>query len=1387
MNLVKFVEELSAQGIELWVGDERLRYRFSRNALTQTLLSKIKQRKTEILQLLRDPTVVTKTYPLSHGQQALWFLQQSALENVAYNTASGIRILSPVDASVLRRTLQTLTNRHPSLRTTFTMEEGRPVQAIHGYREVDFQETDASKWSTDELRERVIKAYRQPFDLQQGPLLRASLFTRSREEHVFFVTIHHIVFDAWSTWIFWDEFAQLLSAEKSGDVLFLPPIDRQYSDYVRWQEDVLENEEGKQLGTYWQKQLAGELPTLDLPTDRPRPPVQTYNGASRVFTLTDELSERLRGLARAEGATPFMVFLAAFQVLLHRYTGQEDILVGSPTAGRGRTEFSGIVGYFVNMMVLIADLSGNPTFRAFLRQVRQTVWDALEHQDYPFPLLVERLQPKRDPSRSLIFQASFALQKPQKHGWVDQWASGDEGIRIQLEGLEVEPFDMPQQEGQFDLDLELSDREKNFAGVFKYNTDLFDEATIARMTEHFRVLLEGMLDNPEQPLSRLPLLTEAERQQLLAWNRTETAYPQDKTIVDLFQEQVEKTPENIAVVFEDRQLSYRELNTRANRLAHYLMALGVGAEILVGICVERSPEIVVGLLGILKAGGAYVPLDPEYPLERLQFMLEDSGVKVLLSQSSLLEELPESDAKVVCLDSEWAEIAGYSEDNPVRQSGPENLAYVIYTSGSTGRPKGVEILHCNVFHSYWAWNADYQLSHLRSHLQMANFSFDVFTGDWIRALGSGAKLILCPYDTLLAPEDLYQLLCMEKVDCAEFVPSVIRELIHYLKKEGKRIDYIKLLIVGSDIWTFKEYKNIKEICHSSVRIINSYGVSEATIDSTYFEQTQAVIMDEELPVPIGKPFIGTQIYILDIHHSLTPLDIPGELCIAGAGLARGYLNRPELTAEKFIEVEVFGKKERLYKTGDLARWLPDGNIEFLGRIDHQVKLRGFRIELGEVEATLSRHKAVREAVVVLYRGDDNPRLVAYVTLAMAVDEPSSVLHPWLKARLPEYMVPASFTVLDVLPLTSNGKIDRRALSRLSLDDRQLSGRGFIASRSPTELQLTGIWEELLNVHPIGVHDNFFEIGGHSLLAIRLLARIEQAFGKKLPLATLFQEATIEALAIRIRQQVDLPWSPMVPIQPKGSKPPLFVAPPGGGHAMAYMELARYLGANQPFYGLQALGLEAGQKPHTTVEDVAAFFLEALQTIEPQGPYYLAGWSFGGLVAFEMAQQLQAQGQQVSFLALLDTWLPSRSPKEDHKQDEIDVLMTMFANDISLSREEIRQIESDKQLTYLIGHCQQLGLLPLGFGPEDARRILQVSDTYGQAMQRYQPRLYRGKIIFFQAGEKLAEADGEPSSGWDGFTTEGVEIHQVSGNHRNMVYAPHAQVLAEKLKMCLEQA
>ena len=1115
MNLVEFLTQLSQQNIELWVEDSKLRYRGRKEVLTSTVLNQIKQHKTEIIDLLRQGFHTSKSYPLTHGQQGLWFLYKLAPTSAAYNVAFTARIRSHLNIPALQRAFQKLVTRHPTLRTTFAQKDGEPFQQVHEYQEANFENIDASAWNEDELTSQAIAAYQRPFDLEQGPLLRVNLFTCSEENYVILLTIHHIVVDGFSLGIILDELRLLYEAENTHRVISLPTIKYQYQDFVQWQRNTLASPVGDELWNYWREQLAGELPILKLPTDRPRPPIQSYRGASHTFELNQKLTSQLREMAKAQGATLYMTLLTAFQVLLYRLSDQEDIIVGAPIEGRSQPKFAETVGFFVNMLALRVNVAGNPTFSQLLTQVRQIVLDAIAHQDYPSTLLIERSQLNRDPSLPGLFRVSFNLFKVSEIAKdYELSVSNQTKIREDWGGLTLEPFVIPQQEGQNDLVFDMMETTESLIGIFRYNSDLFDATTITRIANHFQTLLAGIIANPQQQIVSLPLLTEAEENDLLwKWNNNQVEYPQDQCIHQLFENCVNQQPKAVAVVFQEQQLTYQQLNSKANQLARYLRSLGIGKNQLVGICMERSLEMIVALLAVLKAGGAYLPLDPAYPQERLSFMLRDSQVSVLLTQQRLVASLAIEDLAVVCLDQDWEDISQESEENLVINITLQYLAYVIYTSGSTGKSKGVAIAHRSLVSAFHGWEKAYQIESLTSHLQMASFAFDVFSGDVIRALCSGAKLVLCPREWLLESDKLYKLMLVEKIDSAEFVPAVLRNLVEYLKKTQQNLHFMKLLVVGSDSLYVQEYQEFQRFCGEQTRLINSYGVTEACIDSTYFELG---IGDWGLGigklgsglVPIGRPFANTQVYILDRYLQLVPIGVAGELYIGGAGLAQGYLNRDDLTKEKFIFYSPHNFI--LYKTGDLARYLPDGNIELLGRIDDQVKIRGFRIELGEIEAVLSSHPQVQAAVVIVRElQTENKSIVAYLVSGQQ-SLTTSELRNFLKQKLPDYMIPSAIAILETLPLTPIGKVDRRALPIPDMEqNREIN---FVPPRTATEEAIANIIAAVLGLKQVGIHDNFFELGGHSLLATQVIARLQQTLNIELPLRSLLASPTVAGLS-----------------------------------------------------------------------------------------------------------------------------------------------------------------------------------------------------------------------------------------------------------------------------------
>ncbi|QLE49536.1 amino acid adenylation domain-containing protein [Nostoc sp. C057] len=1058
--------------------------------------------KLEIPPIERVPR--NEALPLSFAQQRLWFLDQLDPSNPFYNISSAILLKGSLNVPILEQSFQEIVQRHEALRTSFVNVNGEPVQVIAPALNITLPVVDLQKLSLEEREaetRRLTNLHaRHSFDLTQSPLLQTTLLQLAEDEHILLFTIHHIVADAWSAGVLIREVAALYESFSTSTLLLLPNLPIQYADFTLWQRQWLQTEVRSSQMAYWKQQLGGNLPVLQLPSDRQRPAIQTFRGKKQSWFIPQTLSQALKSISQREAVTLFMTMLAAFKTLLYRYTSQTDILVGSPIANRNRSEIERLIGFFVNTLVLRTDLSGNPSFRELLRRIREVTLDAYTHQDLPFEQLVAELQPDRNLGHTPLFQVMFVLQNAPME-------------TLKLSGLSLTPVEVDTEIAKFDLTLSLTDTAQGLIGVFEYNTDLFDSAAIARMQGHFQTLLEGIVANPDQQLSDLPILTQAEQQQLLVdWNDLQADYPK-VCIHQLFEAQVERTPNAIAVVFADQQLTYQELNTRANQLAHHLQTLGVGKETLVGICVERSLEMIIGLLGILKAGGAYLPIDPAYPAERLAFMLEDAQVSVLLTQQNLLAALPQHQAQVVCLEKIPKVIA----DNPIHNATADNLAYVIYTSGSTGQPKGVQITHSAVVNFLSTMRLNPGLTQQDILLSVTTLSFDIAALELYLPLITGARLVIVSRQVATDATQLSEQLVSSGATVMQATPATWRLLLAAGWQGSSRL---KILCGGEAL----DRSLADQLLKGGCQVWNLYGPTETTIWSAIHKVDEQMERQDGI-VSIGRPIANTQFYILDPGQKLVPVGISGELHIGGAGLARGYLHRPELTAEKFIshpfqsrvKEDQFSKKYRLYKTGDLVRYRADGTIEFLGRIDHQVKVRGFRIELGEIEALLNQHPEVQTSVVVI-QGDEpsDRRLVAYVVLQCDRVVAISELSRFLEKKLPSYMIPRAFVILEALPLTPNGKIDRRALPAFDPARPHLEGSA-IAPRNPVEEVLAGIWQEVLGVEILSIYDNFFELGGHSLLATRVISRVKKAFEVDLPLRGLFESPTIARLAAEIHK------------------------------------------------------------------------------------------------------------------------------------------------------------------------------------------------------------------------------------------------------------------------------
>lgn len=1066
--------------------------------------------------------------PLAYGQQALWFLHQLMPDELSFNVAGAVRIRGDLDVNALQSALEQLVARHESLRSTFHVVNGEPIQRVHDSMDGIFRVVDSSALDDDALREQLAKDAHASFDLEAGPVIRAALHLTRDKSHVLLLAMDHIVTDFWSMTVLARELLMLYEANKNNSQLELPALPARYSDYVRWEAAMLESERGEKHWDYWRDALGNQRPALNLPTDRPRPPMQTYRGDSEHLFMAAELYEKLKALAQEHGATMFMTLLAAFQTLLHRYSNQDEFLVGSVAAGRSRAELSNLVGYFINPIALKADFSGSPSFNEILQRVKQTTLGAFEHQDYPPALLAKRLGVQRDSSRPPLFETMFILQKAHEADvqTLSPFSLGLDGARMEASGLVLESIALGGEPAQFDMTLMMSELNDGLAAALQYNVDLFDAETVQRMLKHFHSLLREIAADPTKPVSTYSLLDESEKRQILVdWNQTQTDYPRGLCVHELIEAQAKRTPDAVAAQFDQRpagsgggnlrDVTYKELNKRADDVAKVLAANGVKPGILVGLFVNRSVEMLVGMLGVLKAGGAYLPLDPSFPSERLAFMLEDSGASIVLTLSVLLPEMPKTDAQVICLD---ALEETKTKRGKKAKAKSDDLAYVIYTSGSTGKPKGVQIHHRAVVNFLRSMQKDVGINADDSLLAVTTLSFDIAVLELLLPLAVGAKVVIANSEVVADGALLAQSLTDSRITFMQATPASWRLLLE-AGWTGK--PDLKILCGGEALTNDLAEKLLQR----GAQLWNVYGPTETTIWSTIYK-VDSIRSGISNTVPIGRPIANTQIYILDSALQPVPVGVIGDLYIGGDGVSRGYLNRPELTAERFIPHpfiplppgEGTGAREVIYKTGDLARYLPDGNIEFFGRSDQQVKVRGYRIETGEIEVALMGHPSVKQAVVVAWKErSSEASLVAYVVPAVPAEEANAVqLRDFLRTKLPEYMIPSVFVNLESLPLTPNGKVDRKALPAPTQSRADL-GAQYVAPRTPLELELAEVCAQVLglNAGQVGVNDNFFDLGGHSLLGTRLVFLLREKYGletAQLPLRALFEQPTVANLA-----------------------------------------------------------------------------------------------------------------------------------------------------------------------------------------------------------------------------------------------------------------------------------
>ena len=1309
-------------------------------------------------------------YQPSFAQERLWFLAQLQPDSSAYNLPFALNLHGLLNLDALKQSLTLIIQRHASLRTIFINTEDGVRQAVLPTADLPFTMLSLHTLSEDEQATRIqtemAAEASRPFNLAEAPLLRVTLLHLAEDHHLMLYTIHHIIADGWSLGVIRRELSHFYTALTQGHPAELPALPIQYPDFALWQREWLQGDSQEKQLAYWKKHLAHAPPTLTLPLDHPRPANQTYATGREPVHLPVPLVEQLKALNRTANVTLFMVLLAAFKVLLYRYSGQENIVVGTPVANRNRVELEGLIGFLLNTLALHTDLSDQPTFQTLLGRIRGIVLGAFQHQDIPFERLVEELKPERSLNTNPIFQVMLIFHNTPE-------------APLSLPGLEVSYLPGYGELEKFDLTLSLIERPDGIRGYLSYNADLFEPATMQRMLGHFETILAHVVADPQQSIATLTLIPEVERQQLLIdWNATAAPYDLTATIHRHFEAQVARTPDATALIDGTQRLTYHQINSRANQLAHHLLDQGLSPEGRVGLCMERSPELVIALLAILKAGGAYLPLDPNYPAQRLRFMLTDAQPALIITQHHLQERLPAENIPTLTLDDPDLNFSHLNPENLDVAIDGDSLAYILYTSGSTGQPKGVLGLHRGAINRFkWMWETypftnNEVYNEVCCHKTTLNFVDSVW--EIFGPLLQGVPLVLIPDAVLKDPPLLVQALADHQVTRLVLVPSLLRVLLDTQPNLAERLPYLGMIITsGEAIPVDLARRFLDTMPHTN--LINLYGSSEVAADVTYFDLRQHPPHTIEPGVPIGQPIANTQIYLLDVRLQPVPLGVPGELYVAGAGLARGYLDRPDLTAERFIQVDTLipATPLRLFKTGDLARWNETGQLEFLGRRDHQVKIRGQRVELGEIEATLQQQPGVHQVVVnAREEAPGDTRLVAYLTPA---HQDLEALRHALKQTLPDYMIPAAFVPLESLPLTPNGKINRLALP--APDYSRQSTQTYQPPRNLVEEQMVEIWQQVLNVGSVSIDDNFFDLGGHSLLAVELFAHIEQVFDKALPLVTLFQAPTLRTLAEVVRQEG---WRPsnsaLVPIQPLGDKPPFFCVTPPRGSVVGFSGLAQHLGTDQPFYGLHFEGINTWQRQQGVtdnhpIQEVAAHYIREIRTLQPQGPYFIGGRCYGAHIAYEMATQLLAQEESVALLAIMTT------PPRDFQASRLHYLKR------AVSHIRHRRLLHALRLALPAGYPQfkrrlRKRVKRLTSHPSSTSSTANSVKPTSDAPYKHPP--YPGRIVVFQTSDATQAA-------WAALAQGGLDFHIIPGTHLDIFHEPNVRQLAQALQTAMTQA
>ncbi|MET0397259.1 MAG: amino acid adenylation domain-containing protein [Longimicrobiaceae bacterium] len=1309
------------------------------------------------------PRIADGPAPLSAEQRRLWYLLQLVPPGYpVYTYVLGFRLRGPLDADALAGALRGVVARHEMLRTRFRESAGEPVQVVGDGAAFAPEVVDlrGAPWGEAEANYRTDAFARQTFDLERGEPFRALLLREAEEEHRLLLGVHHLAFDGYSRGVLLRELSALYAARLACEPARLPEPAVRFRDWAAWQGRP---DPAGRAGdeAYWRAELAGAPATLELPADRPRPAVQEWDGARHPFAIPAALAAQVRALARRAGSTPYAVLAAAFGTVLGRWADQDDLLLGSVLSIRSRPELEGVVGFLANTLPLRVRLEGDPTARELVGRVHRAAAGMQAHAGIPFDRVVELAGARRDFRRPALLQVVF--------GYSDSALPA-----LSLPGVAAEPLRVDAGVAVFELSLMVEDAGDGFTAFFQHATGVYEPATVARMARHLAAVLAGLAAGPDCPVSRVPLAGEDELREVRAWSGAALHAADPIPVHRLVERRARESPDAPAVLEQGRTTTYAELDARAARVARALREAGVRPETRVGVCVEPSADLLAALLGVLRAGGVFVPLDPAYPAKRLRWMLEDAAVRVVVVHGATADALPGFAGEVLRVDALEVGAGGAA---PPGDAGPDNLAYLIYTSGSTGRPKGVAVEHRGLAGTLLAARGALGLGPGDVMPALASPAFDIWLLEALLPLLAGAAVRPVPRARVL---DLPRLLAEELADATAVhaVPVLMREIVREARVRGAP-PRLRRALVGGDAVAPELLAEMREAFPGAeVRVL--YGPTEAAIICAAHLAGDG---EPRAGRPIGRPLEGARLRVLGRDGSPVPPGITGELCVAGAGVARGYPGLPEATAERFVPDPFAGEPgARMYRTGDRARWGPDGELEFLGRLDRQVKVRGVRVEPGEAEAALAAHPGVREAAVTA-RGDarGETRLVGYVVPAgREVD--AAELRAWLRARLPGPLVPEALVVLDALPLTSSGKLDRAALP----DPAGRGAAAHVAPRTPVEAALAALWAEVLGVERVGVRDDFFELGGQSILATRLLARVRAELDADATVAELLGGATVEEMARRVAGRRSAVRPPLVALQTFGGRAPLFLVHPAGGHVVCYRALAVHLAPEQPVYALQPRGVDGGEEPLRDLREMAAYYLEAVRAFRPEGPYRLGGWSFGGVVAWEMARRLAAAGEPPELLALIDTAPPGGEGDSADRRDPAEVVWHTVAGVAgwpAASRvdvERIRGLPLREQVLAMIRGIDAPRLLPESRADE-VLALIAVRAANVRAQEGYRPGRYPGRLTYFRtAGSDHAAADAAGPAFWSALADGGTTVHTVTGSHGSILQEPHVAAVAAAL-------